>query len=306
MKRLALLASCLLFASFQAFAQNSTGPGNISYQGLWWNSPAGSQSGWGINLAHQGGVLFATWFTYDTDGTGMWLVASDAELVNMGMDDGEPMYGYGGPGMMQTLPIYSGTLYRTTGPATPLDASFDASKVKVNPVGSVVFTFTSAVDGQVTYTYNGTFGMMNITRQVFATLPQCEMGGTMPSTPNVSDLWWNPAESGWGVNLQQQSDVVFATWFTYDATGKGEWLVMSDGEPVMGAALTWSGPLYRTTGPALGGTWDNSKVTLAQVGTATVSFSDASNGMFNATVDGKNISKAITRQVYQTPPTVCR
>src|SRR5215831_3630119 len=215
MKRIALLASFLLAAALQAFAQNATGPGYISYQGLWWNSPAGSQSGWGINIAHQGGVLFATWFTYDANGNGMWLVASDAELVNMGMDDGEPMYGYGGPGMNQTLPIYSGTLYSTTGPAAPLDAPFDPTKVKVTAVGSVVFTFTSPVDGQLTYTYNGTVGMMNITRQVFATLPDCEMGGSMPATPNFSDLWWNPAESGWGVNLQQQGNILFATWFTY-------------------------------------------------------------------------------------------
>ena len=171
MKRIVLVASFLLLASLQAFAQNATGPGNVSYQGLWWNSPAGSQSGWGINIAHQGGILFATWFTYDADGNGMWLVATDAELVNMGMDDGEPMYGYGGPGMMQQLPIYSGSLYKTTGPASPLNAPFDGSKVKATPVGSVVFTFTSPSEGQLTYTYNGTVGMMNITRQVFSTPP---------------------------------------------------------------------------------------------------------------------------------------
>src|SRR5262249_27261623 len=157
------------------------------------------------------------------------------ELAAGSGDDGEPMYGYGGPMMGQTTPIYSGTLYRTTGPATPLDAPFDKTKVSVTPVGSVVFTFTSPNDGNITYTYNGKVGSTDITRQVFRTLPDCEMGGTTPATPNFSDLWWNaPAdsESGWGVNLQQQGDVLFATWFTYDVTGKGQWLVMSDGEPV--------------------------------------------------------------------------
>jgi hypothetical protein len=304
MKRIALIASFLLFASLQALAQNATGPGNVSYQGLWWNSPAGSQSGWGVNIAHQGGVLFATWFTYDAAGNGMWLVASDAELINMGMDDGEPMYGYGGPGMNQQLPIYSGTLYTTAGPASPINGTFDPTKVKVTPVGSVVFTFTSPTDGQMTYTYNGTVGMMNITRQVFSTVPNCEMGGTMPATPNFSDLWWNPSESGWGINLQHQGNIIFATWFTYDANGKGQWLVMSDGEST--GNNTWSGALYRTTGPALGSTWDNSKVKLAQAGQATISFSDANNGTLTATVDGMNVTKPITRQVYQTPPTVCR
>src|SRR4249920_508782 len=45
-----------------------------NYQGLWWAAPAGVESGWGINFAHQGDQVFATWFTYDTNGTGKWLV----------------------------------------------------------------------------------------------------------------------------------------------------------------------------------------------------------------------------------------
>ncbi len=113
-----------------------------------------------------------------------------------------------------------------------------------------------------------------------------------------------PHESGWGVNLQQQGNIVFATWFTYDANGRGQWLVMTDGEST--GSMTWTGALYRTVGPALGTAWDGNKVKLTPVGQATFAFSDASNGMFTATVDGMTISKPITRQVYQTPPTVCR
>ena len=37
-----------------------------NYQGIWWNSPATSEDGWGINFAHQGDTIFASWFTYDT------------------------------------------------------------------------------------------------------------------------------------------------------------------------------------------------------------------------------------------------
>ncbi|HEX8738685.1 MAG TPA: S8 family peptidase, partial [Casimicrobiaceae bacterium] len=44
-----------------------------NYQGLWWASPAGSESGWGLNVAHQGNIIFATWFTYDTSGKALWL-----------------------------------------------------------------------------------------------------------------------------------------------------------------------------------------------------------------------------------------
>jgi hypothetical protein len=45
-----------------------------NYQGLWWNAPAGSESGWGINLTHQGDTIFVTWFRYDTAGNAWWLV----------------------------------------------------------------------------------------------------------------------------------------------------------------------------------------------------------------------------------------
>jgi hypothetical protein len=302
MKRLVLLALCLI-APLAALAQPkmATGPGTISYQGLWWNSPANSQSGWGMNIAHQGGTLFATWFTYDADGNGMWLVVPDAQLIDIGAGDGEPMYGYGGG--MQTQPIYTGNLYTTTGPS--FDGAFDPAKVGSKVVGSAVFTFTSPNDGTFTYTLNGAVGMVNITREVFGQLPDCEMGGTMPSTPNFSDLWWaGQSESGWGVNVTHQGNILFATWFTYGPDGKGMWLVMPRGDST--GAMSWSGPLYTTTGPALGTPWDNAKVKATPVGTATFSYSDGNNGVFTAVVNGKTISKAIMRQTYQVPATVCR
>ena len=42
-------------------------------EGPWWSAPAGSESGWGLTLAHQDDVIFATWFTYDANGKAMWL-----------------------------------------------------------------------------------------------------------------------------------------------------------------------------------------------------------------------------------------
>ncbi len=39
--------------------------------------PAGSESGWGINFAHQGDIIFATWFTYDADGKPLVVVAAE-------------------------------------------------------------------------------------------------------------------------------------------------------------------------------------------------------------------------------------
>src|SRR6266567_5634406 len=71
-------------------------PGGANYDGLWWASPAGSESGWGVNFAHQGDIIFASWFTYDLAGKGLWLVMTAPKIA---------------PG------VYSGALYTTTGPA---------------------------------------------------------------------------------------------------------------------------------------------------------------------------------------------
>ena len=37
------------------------------------------------------------------------------------------------------------------------------------------------------------------------------------SSLNYTGMWWNPDESGWGINVVHQGDIVFATLFTYDA-----------------------------------------------------------------------------------------
>ena len=88
------------------------------------------------------------------------------------------------------------------------------------------------------------------------------------------------------------------------AGGKGMWLVMSDGAKT--GSGTYAGTLYRTTGPAFSANpWNASTVTLTPVGNATFAFSGPADGTFTYTVDGFSQSKAITRQVYSTPATVC-
>jgi|SRR6185437_7070843 hypothetical protein len=297
MKRLAVLAFC--FAAFTSTLAQSATP---SYQGLWWNP---GQSGWGMNIVHQGDILFATWFTYDKDGSGMWLVMPSAQLdPSYGMGDTYGMYGmYGGGG--SSMPTYSGTVYRTTGPAFDV-ATFDMTKVQATAVGTAQFQFFDANDGSFTYNVGTSSGTLSITRQVFGPMPACSLGGAASGSPNFSDLWWRTggSESGWGVNVAQEGDTIFATWFTYDGSGHGQWLVMPAG--TKSGNLTWSGALYRTRGPAFDGMWDATKVVSTQVGTATFAFSDAANGTFSATVDGASITKPISRQVYASPTTVCQ
>ena len=255
-------------------------PGEHNVQGLWWQ-PA--ESGWGVNLTHQGDVLFATWFTYDAQGRGMWLVMSRGERFAPNS--------------------YAGILYRSTGP--PLDdAGFDAASVTREPVGLASFLFSGASQGLFVATINGETVSKPITRQVFAhPVPTCTAAAAA-SAGNFQDLWWLPAESGWGLNLAHQGDTLFATLFTYGADRNAAWLVASNLARV--ADRRYSGELYRTIGPAFNAQpFDPSRVVRVPVGTMTVSFDDGANGTLTYTVNGIARSKSITRYLYAAPATAC-
>jgi len=255
----------------------------VNVHGLWWGSAA--ESGWGINLAQQGDIVFATWFTYDDNGRGQWLVMPDATATAGN--------------------VFEGALYRTTGPAYD-SAVFDPARVQSQVVGTGTLAFNDANSGVFTATVDGRTVTKAITRQVFDVLPTCTAGGVAGATPNFQDLWWRPAgvESGWGMNVTQQGDKLFVTWFTYDHDGKGLWLVASN--VARTGTNRFSGTLYRTTGPVFDtARWDPSAVGVTAVGSVNLAFGDANNGTFTYTVNGTTQSKPITRQVFSSPVTVC-
>src|SRR4030095_2645199 len=101
-----------------------------------------------------------------------------------------------------------------------------------------------------------------------------------PPPRNYQGVWWNPSESGWGVNIAQQGDVWFAAWFTYDSNGDPKWYVMARGERTGGEAF--SGKLYETTGSSFSSPYDSSRSTAREVGTLSFRFSDGDNGVMEA------------------------
>jgi hypothetical protein len=260
----------------------------IAYQGLWWKSPAGSESGWGMNLAHQADIIFATWFTYDASGKAWWL-SMTAPLVSGGN-------------------VYSGTLYATTGP--PFNAvPFNPALVVPIAVGTGTLTFSDTDNGTFAYSVNGASQTKAITREVFGPMPTCRFGiqSDLAKATNYQDLWWNaPAgsESGWGINITHQGTTLFVTRFTYDLDGSPLWL---SGTAQQTAATTYAGPLNRTSGPAFNAIpWNPAGVTLTQVGTMTLMFADGNHATFAYTVNGISQTKQITREIFRAPGTVCQ
>lgn len=125
---------------------------SIDFTDLWWNSPAGSESGWGMNVVQQDQILFLTFFVYDADGTAGWYVASDVRPTNP-----QPANAY----------RFSGTLYRTTGPW--FGGPWNPAAVNVAPVGSVMVTFDSATTGTLSYNVGTTSVVKAIERNYFGT-----------------------------------------------------------------------------------------------------------------------------------------
>lgn len=114
---------------------------------------------------------------------------------------------------------------------------------------------------------------------------------------NYSDLWWNPSESGWGIGIHQHiSDTIFATWFVYGVDGKPLWYVMPEGEWT--TPQTYSGPIYRTTGPYFAGPFNASAVVPTLAGSGTLLFLAYDQARFTYSVDGVMSQKEIQRQSF--------
>ncbi|HEX6793894.1 MAG TPA: hypothetical protein VF304_08580, partial [Casimicrobiaceae bacterium] len=94
----------------------------------------------------QSNEIFGTWFTYDVDGSPLWLSVLATSTA---------------PG------VYSGPLMRTTGPAfsaTP----FNPAMVTATQVGTARFTFTDGAHATFAYTVGNVTQAKPITREVFA------------------------------------------------------------------------------------------------------------------------------------------
>jgi hypothetical protein len=284
----AVLAALLIAGS--AGAANAQA-GVPNYQGLWWASPAGSQSGWGFNIAHQGDVIFVTWFTYLNNSNPRFLY-----MTALQQPDGS----------------FTGTLAENTGP--PYSAvPFDTNAVQPLPFSAeATLRFTSESTGTLTYAPGGPPVVQPIEKQAFGPPVTCVWNEQqdLSTATNYTDLWWaGPSESGWGVNLSHQGSIIFATWFTYGFGGFNTWFSSTLTPTAPGR---YEGILYRTSGPGWGTLpWPSDTVSYVIAGAAVFEFLDGNHAHFTQSVNfngggGMSIQvKDITRQVFRPPGTVC-
>jgi cyclophilin family peptidyl-prolyl cis-trans isomerase len=131
-------------------------------------------------------------------------------------------------------------------------------------------------------------------------LMMIETAAVGQATPiSYQGLWWNAAEAGWGVSITQKGTTIFAATYSYDASGRPAWYVLTC--PVSNTVCT--GQLFRVpegTSPTLA--WAGTKPAEA-VGNATLTFLDSRTARYQFTINGLAGSKNITQLDFATGTT---
>ena len=134
-----------------------------------------------------------------------------------------------------------------------------------------------------------------------ATLATSSVTYATTVSTNLTDMWGNDKESGWGLFLDQQADVILGTFFIYDKFGTATWYTvqwrLDSVNPIN--TPSYSGTLYQTSGPAFSTVpYDPKLVTYRPVGQATIQFGDDAHALLNYTIDGGGAVKQITRLTF--------
>ena len=265
-----------------AYLNTMVGAGFNNYQGLWW-VPAAAEDGWGINFAHQGDLIFATWYTYDSTGKPWWLTMLTTRTS-------------------ATSNVYSGPVYVDTGP--PFNAFVGSGTPTAVGIGTI--TFTDRDNGVLSYAVGAGGGNVQQIKQITrfqlntpgSNPPVCTYGATSTSAlkqaSNYQDLWWaaSGTESGWGINFAHQGSQIYATWYTYAPNNQPVWLAalatQTTGQQFSGQLLQVSGPRF----DAYDKTQRNPPLV---VGSMTLNFTNGNAGTLSYTTNGTGGLPAVTQ-----------
>jgi len=114
---------------------------------------------------------------------------------------------------------------------------------------------------------------------------------------DYTDIWWaaGGGESGWGVNMAQSQDFIFATFFVY-GPAPAKTPIWYAGNLTRQSNGAFSGGLYQTTGTGIGAPWVPGDNSAAQVGTATFTPTSTTTGTLSYNVGSTVVTKSIARQ----------
>ena len=229
-----------------------------NYTGAWYDL---NQSGHGLFLDQlPDGQMAAWWFTFDPAGAQAW-------------------FGGVGPAQGATATI---DIFRTGG--TRFIPNFRASEIVNVPLGTLTFDFTSCTTGRVNFRLDPTFGSgsMNLTRLTTPLGVGC--GTPPPETTSgpiaaVTGAWYDPAQSGHGLFLQNLGNrQLLAWWFTFDANGGQAWF---GGVGTITDSSHATIEFVRTQGGRWIPNFNPAQVTNPTLGTVTITMDSCDSGRLN-------------------------
>lgn len=122
------------------------------------------------------------------------------------------------------------------------------------------------------------------------------------TTSDPTGLWYDARAQGWGLNVAQQGDTVFATLFVYDPAGNPAWYVASEmrADVAPGGGLPAnrpivSGALFPTDGASLGAPFDPHPVMARSAGAITLKYTDTAHQSLDVgyVSDGVTVTKTM-------------
>ena len=135
---------------------------------------------------------------------------------------------------------------------------------------------------------------------LFAIATVVSLPAVATTSTNYSDLWVTQGEAGWGLNISQQADTLFGTFFVYGAGNQAIWYsaTFTYQATLTNGVVLYSGNLYQTTGPSIDAPFNPALVGYTQVGLASLEFGDDAHALLRYNVNTAVVVKQITRLTF--------
>jgi len=150
--------------------------------GLWYNA---QRSGHGFDLQLSGPALSVVWYTYESDGTPTWYIAS-APYANPWVAD----------------------LQRFT--------QNNSGAPVAETRGSLRLNFADARTASFQWQLGARTGSEPM---------QLLLASTAPAVPDRTGIWYDPLEPGWGLSIHSAGDVRSVVMYFYDADRQPRWVL---------------------------------------------------------------------------------
>jgi hypothetical protein len=114
---------------------------------------------------------------------------------------------------------------------------------------------------------------------------------------DYTDLWYDAANAGWGINVVQSGDLLFLTFFVYGESGQPIWYAAQLDRDTSGDFDGYLGALYVGAGTWFALPWEARRFSVAPVGTASFQPSGAYTASLGYTVRGQSrVAAVVSRQ----------